>query len=444
MCSMGESMNNKVLRLAIPNIISNITVPLLSSVDLMLMGHMDDPAYLGAVAVGGVIFNIIYWSLGFLRMGTTGLTAQAYGKTDKSAMILVLAQALSIALFAAVFLIVFQVPIGQLGFWLMGSSEEGVKVDQLALVYYQYRIWAAPATISLYAFMGWFLGMQNARYPMYVTLLINVVNIGANVYFVRYLGMTVEGVALGTVIAQYLGLFLSLYLFYRYYNDYLQELSWHALRQWDKLKGFLAVNSDIFIRTMCLLFTFSYFTYVSKQVGAEMLSANQILLQYLFLLSYGVDGFAYAAESLVGRYVGAKEEDNLRTSIRLSFVWGLGIAAACSVLYWFADDRLLFLFTENEDVIATAKPYLYWLVLYAPIGAAAFIWDGIYIGATAAKSMRNSMIIATFLCFLPIQYFLTPSLGNHALWLAMILFMLVRAITLSAWAKKAVYGKVTQ
>ncbi len=429
-------MNKTILRLAIPNIVTNLTVPILSSVDTALMGHLQNPAYLGAIAVGGVVFNMIYWSLGFLRMGTTGLTAQAYGRKNDGESMLVFSQAMLVALGIGFLLLLLQYPIEQLGFWLIDSSEE---VKQLAIEYYYVRIWAAPATIAVFVLNGWFLGMQNATFPMVVAILINVINIGLNFLFVYYFNMNVKGVALATVIAQYVGAAVSIGLFVSTYKSFFKHYNQQLLFQVAAFKQFFIVNRDIFIRTICLLITFSFFTAKSAASGDVILAANTILLQYLFIMAYGVDGFAFAAESLTGRFVGAKDKQGLKQSIRLSFYWGMVIALVFALVYGLAGTSLIHLFTNNETVIATAQQYMPWLILMPIVSAAAFIWDGIYIGATASVAMRNSMMAATFLFYFPAYYLLAPFLGNHALWVAMVLFMIARTVLQSLLAPKHIY-----
>lgn len=429
-------MNKKILRLAGPNILSNLSIPLLSIVDTALMGHLESPAYLGAIAIAGVIFNNIYWGFGFLRMGTTGLTAQAYGKEQPSESMVVLTQALVVAVLGGLAVLLLQYPIAEIGLWFLEPQGE---TAALTSEYYYIRIWAAPAAISIYAFSGWFLGMQNAVYPMVITIVVNVVNIVGNLYFIKVWGMKSDGVALATVIAQYVGLFLSIGLFLYKYSSFLSYVNRHLAIQYAYLKRFFTVNRDIFIRTVCLVFAFSFFTDKSAEAGETILAANAILLQYLFMMAYAVDGFAFAAESLVGRYVGAKDRVNIVKSVRLTLMWGMGFGALFSLVYVVFGDMVLFVFTDLEEVMATARQYLFWLYLMPLAGAAAFVWDGIYIGATASIAMRNAMLVSVGLVYLPAYYILTPFWGNHGLWLAMLLFMVVRSVTLWAVAPKHIY-----
>lgn len=426
-------MNREILRLAIPNIISNLTVPLLGTVDTALMGHLDNEAHLGAIALGTMIFNFIYWGFGFLRMGTTGLTAQAYGDQHESELINLLGRALFTALSISVLLILLQTPIIWMAFKVISATEE---VETFTRDYFRLRIYAAPATISLYAFYGWFMGMQNSRYLMIVSIFANCINILANLFFVYFTPFKSSGIALGTVIAQFMGVGLAIYLFSNKYLYLLPKLEKAAILQIKAIRRFFAVNFDIFIRTLCLIFTFSFFTAKSSAMGEVTLGVNQILLQYIYILAFAIDGFAFASESLVGKHVGQQDQPGLKRSIRYSFYWGMGLAAGFSLIYGCLGSQLLHVFTDNEAIYNRALPFLFWVALMPIATTPGFIWDGIYIGATESKPMRNTLIIATFVIFLPLFYMLKPIWGNHGLWLAFTGFMLTRGIVLSLYAKK--------
>lgn len=432
-------MNRQILRLAIPNILSNLSVPLLGIVDTALMGRMESEIYIGAVAIGSVILSFIYWGFGFLRMGTTGLTAQAYGQADPEAQIMVLARAFLVAMAASILIVLLQWPIGEGGFLLIPGEAD---VIELGKEYFYIRIFAAPATIGLYAFHGWFLGMQNARFPMLLTLFVNIANVLFNFWFVFGMGMKSDGVAWGTVVAQYLGIALAIGLFFLKYRGIFDQLKISKIGELKELKHFFSVNRDIFIRTIFLIFVFGFFTAQSSGMDATTLAANQILLQYFYTMSFAVDGFAYAAESLVGRFVGEKNGDMLRKSIRLLLIWGVGFGLIFTAVYLTFGTPLLHLFTDQPAVIAAAKPYMYWMGIFPLAGAIAFMWDGIYIGATAARPMRDTMFVATVLIFLPVFYLTFPTLGNHALWLAMTVFMAARSLFLSLMAKKHIFSEV--
>lgn len=439
-------MNKKILHLAIPNIISNISIPLLGIVDMALMGHLESDAYIGAIALGSLIFNFIYWGLGFLRMGTSGFTAQAWGRRDLPETILVLSRAGFIALVTSAFLLVLQKPIEILSFLVLKGETE---VEQLAMAYFRIRVWAAPAALGQFALLGFFLGMQNARLPMVVLLTTNIINIICNYIFVMKLGMSSEGVALGTVIAQYSGLFIALFFFRKYFGKLFKYYSFRATTQWTKLKNFLLVNKDIFIRTMCLVIVFSIFTArsassdVLSQGEDTILAVNSLLMQFFMFFSFLIDGFAHASEALTGKFIGAKDRESLTKSIRLLFLWGTAISVMFTLLYLLGGNAIFRLLTNNPEVIANAKPYYFWVILVPVVSYVAFLWDGIYIGATAGPQMRNAMLISTLVIFFPAYFLAGKIMGNHGLWFAFILFMIARGVTMQALSKKAVYSKIS-
>lgn len=433
-----KDTNREILRLAIPNILSNISIPLLGMVDTALMGRLESEIYIGAVALGSIIFNIIYWGFGFLRMGTTGLTAQSYGQEDRTECSAILGRGLLFALGGSILILALQSAIAWIGFSLL-QGDEAVKT--LATQYFYIRIYAAPATLGLYVFQGWFLGMQNARYPMVLTIVVNLLNIAFNIVFVLQMGMKVDGVALGTVCAQYLGLALAVGMFFFKYRPFIARIERREVFRLTAIKRFFAVNVDIFIRTVCLVFTFAFFTSASAAIDSLTLAANQILLQYLSLMSYAVDGFAFAAESLVGRYIGARDSTHLRKSVRYLFYWGIGFGAAFALVYGLMGRELLRIFTDQEEIIQAALPYVWWIVAISLAGSVAYMWDGVYIGATATVPMRNMMLISTIVIFLPVYYLTLSSVGNHGLWLALLLFMVARGITLGLLAQKNIFSR---
>jgi MATE family multidrug resistance protein len=430
-------LNRKILNLAIPNIISNLSVPLLGAVDTALVGHLQEAYYLGAIAVGSMIFNFIFWGFGFLRMGTTGITAQAFGEDNQTRSVMTLARAMSVAAFFSILILLLQVWIADLSFWLVEASPE---VERFTRIYFDIRIYTAPATLFLYAINGWFLGMQNARYPMIVTIFLNALNIGLDVFFVYSMGMHVDGVALGTLIARYAGLALAVVLLVVKYREWLSSYAHELLLEVKAMKNFFTVNRDIFIRTLCLIFTFSFFTAKSAEFGDVVLAANSILLQLWMIVSYGVDGFAYAAESLVGRYTGSRQQKRLKLTVKYCFAWGVGIGVLASVVYALFDVKILRLFTNQQEVIEAAMVVFLWTVAGPTVSSFSYIWDGIFIGATKTSPMRDSMLIATVGVFLPAYIIGVNYLGNHAIWLAMTLFMIARGITLTFYAPKHILG----
>jgi len=395
------------------------------------MGRLSE-MHLGAVGVGAMIFNFVYWNFGFLRMGTTGITAQAFGKKDQSEMMLTMSRAFLVAMALALLVLVLQKPIGELSFYLMNISEQ-----QYGFVaqYFSIRIWAAPATLALFAMMGWFFGMQNAIYPLILTVTINAVNIILSYVLVKQYGMGVSGVAWGTVIAQYVGLVMGLFLFWKKYRSYLQYYSQKATVEIKALSKYLSINRDIFIRTFCLTFAFGFFYSQSAAGGETILAVNVIMLQFLNWMSYGVDGFAFASESLVGKYKGANDVFKLKQAIKLSFIWGMVLAVLFSLSYLFFGEHLLHIFTDKEDLIAASLPYLFWMFIFPILSTPCYIWDGIYIGLTASHAMRQTMLLAVVI-YIASYFLLRNQFGNHGLWAALLIFMMARGLIQWVWYRR--------
>jgi MATE family multidrug resistance protein len=433
-------MNKSILKLALPNIISNITVPLLGLIDLALMGHLGSEIYIGAISLGSVIFNIIYWGFGFLRMSTSGFTAQAFGEKKPAEAITILVRALILTFIISVFILLLQSPIAWASFKVIGGSPE---VEKLAEAYFRIRVWAAPAALSLFVFSGWFLGMQNARYPMIIAILVNIVNILLSTFFVFGLNMKSDGVALGTAISQYVGLLTAVILLLRKYRGMLAKVTKSGIIDLKFLSNFVKVNSDIFIRTFCIIVVFTFFTSKSASINDTILAVNSILLQFLMFFSFFIDGFAFAGEALVGKFIGAKQIENLKKVVKLLLFWGLALALTFTLLYLSGTNFILKLLTSQKDVIETAQQFLIWVVLIPFASVSSFIWDGIYIGATASRPMRNSLLGSTFLIFAPVYYFLNPIWNNHALWLGMLLFMFSRGVILWLLYKKTILKPLT-
>ena len=431
-------LNKQILNLAVPNIVSNLSVPLLSSVDTALVGHLPQTYFIGAVALGTMIFNFIYWGFGFLRMGTTGLTAQAYGRKDEKGMQLIFARAMLAAIVFGIVLVFLQYPLAKISFMLIDASAEA---EQFADSYFKIRIFAAPATLTHYVLLGWFFGNQNARYPLILVVTANLLNAVFDALLVLVFNMNSDGVALGTVAAQYLSLILGFILLKKFSPEVFKLLSLKRVLDWPELKRFFAVNGDIFIRTLCLVFAFSFFTAKSAEFGDTILAANAILLNLWMVISYGVDGFAYAAESLVGRYFGARDLSGLKKMIRQLFIWGIGMGVSFSLIFIIFDRPLLSLFSNQPDVIETALIFMVWTYAAPIINSFCYIWDGIYIGATASVEMRNTMLLATFI-FFPLFYIARYYFGNHGIWLAFTIFMFLRGLTMTVLADKALYRKI--
>ena len=432
-----ENINKQIVNLAIPNIISNFSVPLLGAVDTALMGRLESEYYLGAVGIGGIIFSFIYWGFGFLRMATTGLAAQAFGENDIPECGRLLLRATCIGITSSFFLFGLQWQLADVSFHLINTSPE---VENFARIYFHIRIYAAPATLCLHAFHGFFLGLQNAHYPMLLTVVVNFVNVVLNLIFVQMLGMKVAGVALATVIAQYIGLFLAILLFFRRYRSIMAAWNIREVLALSKLKRFLSISSDIFIRTLCLVSSHAYFTAKSAALSDTFLAINTILLQFVNILSYAIDGFAFAAESLIGKYKGAQDMQNFKRTTRQIFLWAFLFGGAIMLIFVVCGEQLLHLFTNQMSLIEGAKPYLIWIIIAPVVNVAAYIWDGIFLGATASKALRNSVIVSSLL-FLSSIYLLMP-FGNHGLWGALTLLLVARGVSLTVLAPKYLFKSI--
>ena len=433
-------MNRRILHLAIPSIVSNITVPLLGLVDVTIVGHLGATAYIGAIAVGGLLFNILYWNFGFLRMGTSGLTSQAYGRKDKEAEIRVLVQAVSVGLFSALAMLILQYPIERLAFRLLDTSAE---VEQYAVTYFRICIWGAPAVLAQYGFTGWFIGMQNSRYPMYIAIVMNVINIVCSSCFVFLFGMKVEGVALGTVVAQYSGVIMAWWLWFYNYKELRGRITFKGSLQLIAMRRFFTVNRDIFLRTLCLIGVTTFFTSTGARQGDVILAVNTLLMQLFTLFSYIMDGFAYAGEALSGRYVGACTLVQLKRAVKALFGWGVGLSLVFTLLYGIGGENFLGLLTNDTLVIETAGHYFYWVLAIPLAGFAAFLWDGILIGATATRFMLWAMLVASG-SFFVIYYCFSGATNNHTLWLAFLVYLALRGIMQTIWSRRVFTLKYLQ
>ena len=415
--------DKQILKIALPAIVTNITVPLLGLVDTAIVGHMGDATYIGAIAVGSMVFNLVYWVFGFLRMGTSGLTAQARGRRDLQEMRSLLVRSQTVAMTIALLILLLQVPLRDVMLWLIGPTDD---VRPLAVTYYHIVVWGAPAMLGLYGLSGWFIGMQNTRLPMVISISQNVVNIVASLALVYGLGMKVEGVALGTVVAQYAGLLMAMAMLVRYYRRYITI----RLCSLKEFIPFLRVNSDIFLRTLCLVAVNLYFTSAGARQGATILAVNALLLQLYLLFSYIMDGFAYAGEALCGRFWGARDNKAFREVVGRLFMWGAGMTVLFTTLYVVGGMPFLRLLTDEETVVQAAHEYVWWAWLIPVAGVAAFVWDGIFIGITQTRGMLVSAAVASVV-FLAGVVWLMPVMGNHGLWLSMLLYLAVRGIVQS-------------
>ena len=416
--------NREILQIALPSIVSNITVPLLGLIDAAIVGHLGAASYIGAIAVGGMLFNIIYWIFGFLRMGTSGMTSQAYGQKDEAETMRILARSMGVGMLIALALIILQYPIERIAFTLMKATPE---VERLASLYFRICIWGAPAVLGLYSISGWCIGMQNSRFPMYVAITQNIVNILASLALVYGFGMKIEGVAIGTLVAQYAGLLMAAWLWTSHFKRLLPYIQLQTLLAKGAIRRFFQVNRDIFFRTLCLVAVTMYFTSAGAAQGEVILAVNTLLMHFFTFFSYIMDGFAYAGEALVGKHLGANDRPALRQMVHQLFVWGIVLSLVFTLVYGIGGKVFLGLITNEQSVITASSAYFYWVLAIPLAGFAAFLYDGIFIGATATRWMLYAMSIATIAFFL-IYYGFRGTMDNHALWLAFITYLALRGI----------------
>ncbi len=419
--------DKQILHIALPSIVSNITVPLLGLVDVAITGHLGSAAYIGAIAVGGMLFNIIYWMFAFLRMGTSGMTSQALGARNLPEVVSVLLRATMVSLLISAVMLCLQVPVRELSLAIIAPSEE---VAAYTRTYFNICIWGAPAALALFALTGWCVGMQNSKIPMAVSIAQNLVNILLSLVLVYWGGMTIEGVALGTVIALYAGLLLSLSLIMRNYLRLKKYLRLQMVATRESLLRFFMLNKDIFLRTCCLILVHFFFISAGAKLGDAELAVNTILMQLFMLYSYIMDGFAFAGEAMVGKAIGAQAKGIYDDTVKRLFRWGWLLAALFTVAYFLFGEAYISVLTDNAEVVASAREYQPWTLLFPVCGVAAFIWDGVYIGATATKGMLVSMASGTAVFFL-LYLLLVPSWGNHGLWVAFVCYLAVRGISLA-------------
>lgn len=420
-----KSIDQKILRIAVPSIVSNITIPLLGLVDTAISGHMGSAVYIGAVAVGSMIFNVIYWVFGFLRMGTSGMTSQALGNRNLRGVVMLLIRSLSVALTVALTIIILQSPLGHAAMYLVNPTAD---IRAAAWTYFRICVWGAPAMLCLYSLTGWYIGMQNTRLPMFISIMQNVVNIVASLTFVYGMGMKVEGVALGTLTAQYAGIIVSAILWLRSYGRrLLRYVDWHSILERTAMGRFFTVNRDIFLRTLFIVSVNFYFLSAGASQGAIILAVNTLLMQLFTLFSYVMDGFAYAGEALCGRLHGAGNRVEFNRTVSRLFGWGLVLSLAYTIVYAAGGTPFLSLLTDNQHVVSASDTYLWWAVLIPICGMAAFIWDGVYIGITATRGMLLSSV-ASATIFFGLYLSLRAPLANHALWLAFIVYLAARGV----------------
>ncbi len=431
-------MNRQILKLAVPSILANITVPLVGMVDIAISGRLGNVAAIGAIAVGSMLFDLLYWNFGFLRVGTAGLTAQAYGRKDDVEAMRYLTQGLATALASALLLIAIQWFFIQLAFCFIECSEE---VELLARQYFFIRIWAAPATLALFAFKGWFIGMQNTVSPMILDITVNLVNLGASFYLALYTPLGFAGVALGTVIAQYTGLALALLLTIYGYRGMFKYIDIRNDIRLKYMRPFYVVNVHLFFRSLCFMLIYCGFTSIAALYGDTELAVSSIIMKLLMLYSYFVDGFAYAGEALTGKYIGAQDRQSLKRAVKWLFAWTIALAVISTAAYAIWGEWMIKVMTTETSVIEASAPYMIWLVAMPVFSCAAFMWDGIFIGATASKAIRNSMIWAC-IAFYAVYFSLSDTIGIQALYIAYFAHLVARALYLTLTARREVFGRI--
>jgi MATE family multidrug resistance protein len=421
-----------ILQVAIPMILANISIPFSGMVDTAVVGHLDSAYYLGGVAIGAVIFSFLFWAFGFLRMSTTGLTAQAFGQQNTHLLETTLLKALITGLIISSIVLLSQSFISKIALHLLDASKD---VSEQAKVYFDIRIWSTPAILLNYALLGWFIGKQSTRHALILVLTVTISNMLLDIALVSGMGMTVDGVALASVIAEYLGLVVGLYLLRKHAigSQIFQHLKHSEIKFFDI--EWLTLNSNIFIRTILLLFSFAFFTAQSSKAGDVILAANSVLLNFLTLIAFLLDGFANATELFSGKAAGKKDKTALKRALVLTGFWSLIIACLFSGIYWLFGKQIILIMTSIDEVVNMAEQHLIWLIIMPIVGVWAYLFDGLFIGTTRSKEMRNSMFIATFLFYLPVWYFLQP-MGNDGLWLSLMIFISARGLIQSLYLSR--------
>ncbi len=419
--------HGRVLALALPIILANLTQPILGAVDTAVAGHLDGTQYLGGVALGGLFFNFVYWGFGFLRMGTTGLVAQAHGAGDAVAIRLNVLRALILAGVLGGTVLALQTPLLALAFTLLGGSDA---VRASALAYAQTRIWAAPFALANYVLLGYLLGVQRVRLALVIQIFINVVNIGAVLLYVYRLNTGVAGIGAATATADIAGFALGALILWRQRTRGLPRPTLAALLDRSALRRLVALNRDIFIRTLCLLTAFGWFAHLGARQGDATLAANALLLNFQTFMAYALDGFAHATETLVGAAKGARDRRAFRQSLRVASLWAGGGALAFALVYWGAGSWIVAQLTDQPSVRGVAERYLPWAVVSPVISVWGFLLDGAFIGATETRALMRSMAVSLAI-FVAATFALAGSFGNHGLWIALLIFMAARGATLA-------------
>ena len=412
--------------LAGPMIISNISVPLVGAVDTAVVGHLPELHYIGAVALGALIFSFLYWGFGFLKMGITGYIARAYGADDETLISQTMLRFLLLGLVLGVAVILLRNPLINFALYLIHSTDN---VETYAAQYSLIRIWSAPATLCVYVFTGIFVGLHNTRMALVLQLVLNLTNIALDLLFVPVLEWGVPGVAWATLIAEYSAAILGFVLLRRKIHEALKNADWNQILEIGALKEMMQTNGNIFIRTICLVFSFAFFTAQSARYGELILAVNSVLMHLLTTMAYGIDGFSHSIEALGGSAYGAGNLERFKRAVRLTTIWSFTTAVVFTLVYMAFGSTIISWFTSSQQIIATADTYLVWMIISPLLSCWSFQLDGLFIGVSHTREMRNAMVLSTA-GYLAMAYLLQPLLGNHGLYLAMTLFMVFRAITL--------------
>jgi len=419
-------------RIATPMILSNISIPLVGITDTVITGHLENPEYIASIAVATTIIGFFIASMNFLRMGTTGITAQYFGAQDQNGLKVILGQALIVALLISFFVLLLRSDINKIGLMLIGSNES---VAYYASQYFYIRIWGIPATLINFSLIGWFIGLQNASVPLKMVIATNITNIILSLTFVLIFQMQINGIALASVIAEIIGMLIGFIYVHKELETYKGKWGYKQILRISAYKRFIQINFNLFLRTIALIFTFAFITAQGARYGGIVLGANAILMNLQNLLAYVLDGFAHAAEALVGKAVGKKDTQLFKSAVNICLKWSVYIAIIFALIYALTGKYMISLMTHHQIIRDTAIEYLPWMIVSPIVSVWSFLYDGVFVGATRSKDMRNAMLGSLFLVFLPSWYFLQP-LGNHGLWLAFTLFMLSRGLSMHLLYKR--------
>jgi multidrug resistance protein, MATE family len=423
--SLMPISHRSVLTIAVPIMLSNVTEPLIGVVNTAVIGQLPEAYYIGAISIGSLIFSFLFWGFGFLRLSTGGLSAQAVGAGDPAEVTAVLWRAMAIAVTVGLCLILASPVIEKISFDLMGGSPE---MRAQGEIYFRYRILSAPFALTNFCILGWFIGQGRAAIAFVVQIFLNVVNMALGAWFVLSLGMTADGVGLSALVAEIAAVLLGGFLIWRSVHKMKAKATWAQIWNREKIMRTLSANGDIMIRTLCLVFAFTWFTARGARAGDVTIAANSVLLHFFEVAAYLIDGFAYASEALVGQSVGAKNRARFDRAIRLTTLWALVVGALCSAIIWFAGPSFIDLMTVNSEVRETARLYLFWAALTPLLGTICFQYDGIFTGAMATRDMRNMMVLSLMI-YLAAWWILERNFGNHGLWAALCVFFIARGVT---------------